>query len=130
MIHSHIMYCLTIYSCANATNMNRLKIKQKAAIRTVCNSGFRDHTGTLFSQLKILPIDQLVTYSILKFMHSFTYNILPFSFQSMWTTNKIRFPETELRNANNLFIPAHNFATLNRMPLFNFPAIWNSAGRP
>jgi hypothetical protein len=27
-----------------------------------------------------------------------------------------------------IFIPAHNFATLKRMPLFNFPAIWNNAG--
>ncbi len=61
-------------------------------------------------------------------MHSFTHNILPFSFQNTWSTNRIRFPERELRNANNLFIPAHNFATLKRMPLFNFPAVWNSAG--
>jgi hypothetical protein len=128
LIHSHIMYCLTIYSCANATNMNKLKIKQKAAIRIVCNSGFREHTGPLFSQLKILPIDQLVTFSILKFMHSFTHNSLPFSFQNTWSTNRNRFPERELRNANNLFIPAHNFATLKRMPIFNFPAVWNSAG--
>jgi hypothetical protein len=52
MIHSHKMYCLTIYSCANATNMNRLKIKQKAAIRTICNSGFRDHTGPFILSAK------------------------------------------------------------------------------
>jgi hypothetical protein len=27
-----------------------------------------------------------------------------------------------------LFIPPHNFATLKRMPLFNFPSIWNAEG--
>ncbi len=39
-----------------------------------------------------------------------------------------RYPERALRNADNLDIPAHNFATLKRLPRFNFPRIWNSAG--
>jgi hypothetical protein len=43
-----------------------------------------------------------------------------------WITNRVHIPERELRNADNLFIPAHNFATLNRIPIFKFPAIWNT----
>jgi hypothetical protein len=30
-----------------------------------------------------------------------------------------------LRNASDLFVPAHNFATLKRFPLFTFPRLWN-----
>ncbi len=30
-----------------------------------------------------------------------------------------------LRNANDLFVPAHNFATMKRFPLFTFPRLWN-----
>jgi hypothetical protein len=29
MVHSHIAYCLNIYSCASSTTMNKLKIMQK-----------------------------------------------------------------------------------------------------
>ncbi len=44
MVHSHINYCLTVYSCANITTLNRLKLKQKEAIRVISNVGYRDHT--------------------------------------------------------------------------------------
>jgi hypothetical protein len=128
MIHSHLVYCMSIYSCATQTSLNKLIVKQKEAVRIICNAGYRDHTAPLFTQLRILPIDKLIKYSALKFMHSFAHNLLPISFDRMWTTNSERFPDRILRNANQLFIPAHNFATLKRMPLFNFPSIWNSEG--
>jgi hypothetical protein len=128
MIHSHMMYCLSIYSCANSTSLNQLRLKQKAAIRIICNAGYREHTAPLFSQLKILPLDHMISLSILKFMHSFYHNLLPVSFNDTWITNRVRFPERELRNAEQLFTPAHNYVTLKRLPLFKFPSIWNTAG--
>ena len=128
MVHSHLVYCINIYSCANTTNMNKLRIKQKQAIRTICNAGFREHTAPLFTQLRILPIDQLIKLCILKFMHSFQHNVLPLSFRETWITKRARNPNRELRNASDLYIPSHNFATLKRLPLFNFPSIWNTIG--
>jgi hypothetical protein len=83
-------------------------------------------SGSRRPQLKILHLDQLIQFNILKFMHSFTYNKLPMSFHRMWTTYGERFPDRILRNADNLFIPSHNYATLKRMPMINFPSIWNS----
>jgi hypothetical protein len=128
MVHSHIVYCLSIYSCANATSLNRLRIKQKEAIRIIGNAGYRDHTAPLFARLKILSLDSLIKLSVLKFMHSFTHNLLPISFSRMWILNRERFPDRELRNADQLYILPHKYATLKRMPLFNFPAIWNAEG--
>jgi hypothetical protein len=61
-------------------------------------------------------------------MHSFTHHHLPLSFERMWIYNRERFPERELRNADQLYILPHNYATLKRMPLFNFPAVWNAEG--
>jgi hypothetical protein len=122
MIHSHLVYCLSVYGCANKTSLNRLKVKQKEAIRIICNAGFRDHTAPLFARLKILSLDQLIEISVLKFMHSFSHNLLPLSFANMWQTNRNRHPERELRNADLLYIPPHKFATLN------FPSVWNLAG--
>jgi hypothetical protein len=114
MIHSHIMYCLSIYSCANTTSLSKLRIKQKAAVRTPNYIYVMQALKTilyrpLFAQLKILPLDQLESISILKFTHSFTHNLLPFSFHATWITNTVRFPERELRNADQLFIPGSKF---------------------
>ncbi len=63
-----------------------------------------------------------------RILHSFSYNYLPVSFNQMWILKRVRYPERELRNADHLYVPAHNYATLKRLPRFNFPTIWNSAG--
>jgi hypothetical protein len=128
MVHSHIVYCINIYSCANTSSLNRLRIKQKEAIRIISNAGFREHTAPLFAQLSILPLDHLIKLHILKFMHSFFHKTLPISYHDRWITNRERQPERALRNADLLYIPQHNFATIKRMPMFNFPCIWNEAG--
>jgi hypothetical protein len=116
MVHSHIVYCINVFSCANITTLSPLKLKQKEAIRIVCNVGYRDHTGPLFKKLGILPFDELIKYSQ-----------LPLSFNDMWIQNRNRNPDLALRNANNFYVPAHHFATTKRFPLFTFPKIWNDA---
>jgi hypothetical protein len=64
-------------------------------------------------------------FSQAKFMHQFISKKLPFTFADMWQTNRESMPNRELRNANDLYIPHHNFATLKRMPLFLFPKAWD-----
>jgi hypothetical protein len=127
MVHSHIVYCLNVYSCANTTTLNPLKIKQKEAVRVISNSGYRDHTGPLFKRLAILPLVDLIKYSQLKFMHNFYHGKLPVSFNEMWISNRVRNPAIALRNADDLYVPAHHFATTKRFPLFTMPKVWNEA---
>ncbi len=47
------------------------------------------------------------------------------SFYETWITNRSRNPNIAIRIADNLYIPAHNYATLKRMPLFSLPKVWN-----
>jgi hypothetical protein len=127
MIHSHIVYCLNIYGCANQTSLQKLKLKQKEAVRIISNVGYREHTNPLFKKLKILPVDKLIKYSNLKLMHSFAHGRLPFSFSEMWVTNRARNPELVLRNADNYYVPAHKLASVKRFPYFSLPKIWNDS---
>ncbi len=39
---------MSIYSCATQTSLNKLIVKQKEAVRIICNAGYRDHTAPLF----------------------------------------------------------------------------------
>jgi len=128
MVHSHIVYCINVYSCANKSALEKIRIKQKQAIRIITNSGFRDHTEPLFARLKILNVDKLIRHSALKFMHNYVNRKLPLSFANTWITNRERLPNIELRNADDLYTWPHKYATLKRMQLFTFPKIWNDTG--
>jgi hypothetical protein len=68
----------------------------------------------------------MIAYSRLKFMHSFTNNRLPFSFAQTWLTNLQRNPNLELRNADDLYIPACKMDSLTRLPYFALPTAWNN----
>ncbi len=96
MIHSVISYGINIYGCANKTTLEKLIVKQKQAIRTICNATYRAHTAPLFKQQKILPVEKLIEYSKIKFLHSFHFKKLPLSFANTWTTNFERNPERAL----------------------------------
>jgi len=126
LIHSHLSYCTTIYGNANQTSLQKLAKVQKKAIRVISNAPFRAHTAPLFKALQILPLEQLLTYSKLKFMHNFTNKNLPLTFHRMWSKNIERDPAYNLRNSQNYFIQPAKFTSLKRLPLFSFPALWNS----
>jgi hypothetical protein len=72
MIHSNIFY-----GCANTSNLEKIRKKQKQAICIVSNAPFRAHTAPLFKELKISPLDQLIEYSRIKFMHCYHFKKLP-----------------------------------------------------
>jgi hypothetical protein len=127
MVHSHLAYGINVYGCASATNLDKLKKMQKKAIRSICNANYRAHTAPLFKELKILPLDELIVYSNVKFMHYYYLKQLPVSFNGLWVTNEERNPVRILRNAHDLFVPAHRIEMVKRMPLFAFPTVWNNA---
>jgi hypothetical protein len=127
MIHSVMAYGIIIYGCATKTNLDKLRIAQKKAIRIICSANYRAHTAPLFRELKILPLDDLITYSRIKFMHNFHFKKLPLSFAEMWQTNLERNPERELRNANDYYIPPHRVEIVKRLPYISLPTAWNSA---
>jgi hypothetical protein len=127
MVHSHIAYCINVYGSANQTNLEKLVLKQKQAIRIICRANYRDHTAPLFRQLKILPLDKLIIYYNVKFMHSFVHKKLPLSFHGIWRTNRERNPNRELRDADDLYVPAHRLELIKRLPICAFPTAWNSA---
>jgi len=60
-------------------------------------------------------------------MHCYVHGRLPFAFNEMWTSNRDRNPNFNLRNADDLYVPAHKLATLKRLPFFTFPRTWNEA---
>jgi hypothetical protein len=73
MVHSHLSYCNNVYGCAFSTNLQRLRVKQKEAIRSINNAGYRDHTVPLFKTNQILPLDEMIKFAKLIFMHCYIH---------------------------------------------------------
>jgi hypothetical protein len=126
LVHSSLTYCLNIYGAANKTTLQPLVLQQKKAIRIISRVNFRDHTGPLFALHEILPVESLIHFQRMKFMHNYYFKKLPFSFAELWLLNSERNPERILRNANDFYIPQPRIELVKRLPLFSFPTAWNS----
>ena len=61
-------------------------ILQKRAIRVVARSrvSSREHTGPIFSRLKILNIEQIKTFQVGKFMYRYHHGLLPLAFSGFF----------------------------------------------
>ena len=68
LIYPYITYCNSTWSSTYVSNLNRIYLLQKRAVRAVTNSEYRAHTAPLFTKLKILDIFQINTLDIAKFM--------------------------------------------------------------
>jgi hypothetical protein len=43
----------------------------------------------------------------------------------MWVPNAMRNPRINLQNADDFYIPPHQYESLKRLPLFTLPKLWN-----
>ena len=59
------------------TNINRLSVLQKKAIRIITNSEYLAHTEPHFKQLRLLKVEDIFSLNILKFLHKLAHNTLP-----------------------------------------------------
>jgi len=125
LFHSHLLYCTKILSCTKTSNITRILLLQKKAIRLVAKAKNRDHTAPLFHSLNILPFDKLITLQNMTFMHSIHYEYAHTSFSNIWLKNNSIERAYSLRNDDLYTLPAPNFETFKLFPLYTYPKIWN-----
>jgi hypothetical protein len=126
LIHPHLLYCINIFSIASPSNLKRLTILQKKAIRSINKAPFLAHTKPLFTLSKILPLEQLIVQAKLQFMHSIEYGYGQQSFFLLWQKNFQRNPTANLRNADDFYIPTARVDSFKRIPIYTFPLEWNN----
>jgi sarcosine oxidase/L-pipecolate oxidase len=124
--HSHLLYCANIYSCTSQTNINKIFLQQKKAIRIITKSNYTAHTEPIFTRLHILPLDKILTQAKLTFMHSIYYDYAPSSFSGTWQTLAQRTPELNLRNATDYCIDHPRIELFKKLPIYSLPNTWNS----
>ena len=128
LVHCHFIYGIQIWSCTAPSNLNVLVSKQKIAIRLICGAKYNSHTEPLFKISRILPLPLLIEFFKLQLMHGFLNNLLPSSFDNMWTVNAARrlCDQPILRNHYSLFLPTSRLSSTEKFPLLNFPRLWSN----
>jgi len=122
LVHPHLLYCINIYSCAAPSNLKRLIILQKKAIRLINRAPALAHTQELFFNSNILPLEKLIQQAKLNFMHSIEYGYGPPTFLNLWQKNYERNPNSQnLRNANDYYLPAIRVDSFKKNPLVQPP---------
>ncbi len=126
IFHSHLLYCNTILTCTSQTNINRISILQKKAIRSISPANYNDHTAPLFYKAKILPFEKVIDLRKMLFMHSIHYKYSHASFANTWKKNDQRGIDPTLRNLTDFSLPFPNTDAFKKSPLYDFPKCWNN----
>ena len=124
-INSNLLYCSNIVACASKTNLKKLTIIQKKAIRIVTKSKYNDHTAPLFSKTNMLTYENIQKFNKLSFMHSIEYQYAPASFNGTWNKNLNRDNNYNLRNVDDYILPPVRIELIRHIPVYSFALAWN-----
>ena len=84
LIYPYLTYCNLIWASTYVTNLQRIYLLQKRAVRAICKADYKASSKPLFANLKIL--DLFVIYSVQKFFHVLTS-------QWCWISDSSRYPD-------------------------------------
>lgn len=77
---SHVNYCFLVWGSTTQTNIQKINVLQKKAVRHIANTDYLAHTEPLYKRLNIIPIPKLYEYYLairyLKSIKSRQYSFL------------------------------------------------------
>ena len=131
----HTLYCTLILSIlnygilawgnSNRSNLNKIHLLQKRAMRIIFNKRYRAHTNLLFHQSKSLKINDLYSYNLGNFMYQLEINDLPIRLTEMFIKNQ-EIHNYPTRQSNHFHPPRTRTVTLQKTFIYTGPILWNS----
>ena len=82
--------------------------------------------------MAILPLESLIQFFKIQFMHKYVQGFLPSAFNNVWVNREnMRGADfsVALRNSDNLYIPTALLAQTERLPIYLFPRLWSEFPR-
>ena len=107
------------------TQLQKILLLQKKAIRIICHADYLSHTDPLFKTHSILKINDIYSLNLGVFMYQLTKNELPSVFQNMFSTNN-QYHNYPTRQANSYHLPRTRTLFANKIFTTSGPKLWNS----
>ena len=89
LVYPFLTYCNVAWSSTYCSNLNCIYLLQKRLVRLITKAHYLANTAPLFSQLKVLDIFSINSFSVATFMYSYHNNLLPSSFHDLFLSNII-----------------------------------------
>ena len=124
--HSHLLYCLTIWSATYKTYLEPLRKLQNKAMRVINNMQWSSNSDPLFKKNKILKLDDLIKLETSKLMFNLDRCKLPTSFTKYFKkVSQIHFRVTRSSVNNKLYLPRYRSNRLQRSLKSRGVKVWN-----
>ena len=125
LILSHLQYCTLLWANSYRSHLHKLRLLQKKAIRIISNTDYLAHSSKLFLNLKLLKLDDIMTFQLGTFMYKLKYNKLPNVIPHMFVTNE-NIHSHNTRNKNGYLIPSVRTNCRKFTVGYAGPILWNS----
>ena len=125
LIYPYLTYCNLIWASTYVTNLQRIYLLQKRAVRTISKADYKASSKPLFANLKILDVFSIYSFQVSSFMYLYHNNALPISFtQTFQTGSQIHQYSTRY---SDYYRPHTCRTNIKKFSiLFQGPKIWNS----
>ena len=125
LISPYLNYGILAWGNACSTLLNRLLLLQKKVLRIICNTSAHAHTNNLFSQYKILKINDLYRLQLGQFMYALNNNNLPSIFNNIFVLNN-SIHNYPTRQADCMHLPLKRTLFAQNTFVYLGPKLWNS----
>ena len=124
-LYPYLTYCTEVWGSANITDLNSLFKVQKRIIRIIVSAKFKEHTGPIFSKLKLLRLSELYEYSIVLFMYKYINDMLPPIFNNIFILNSDIHQYTT-RQSEKFRVPKGKLSMSKRSIKYKGVLLWNN----
>ena len=83
---SYFTYCNLIWASTYVTNLQRIYLLQKRAVRAISKADYKASSKPLFANLKILDVFSVYSLQVSSFMYLYHNDALPISFTQIFQT--------------------------------------------
>ena len=127
IFESHLTYGSIVWQFTSQKNLKRLFSLQKRFLKLLYFCSIDDHVSPVFISSEILKTEDIFLFETLKFMHSFSQNVIPTALTSLFYYNDSRCSEIKTRNLNLLYTPSFNTISYGKNSLsYKGTLIWNN----
>ena len=124
-VHSHLIYCLPLFTFLKKTDLDLLCKLQRKAIRITYNVKYNAECRTLFHDLGIIPINMMLEKEILKIMNKVYIYREPKEISKYFIESRSEHP-FQLRENIRFHIPMLKSTKLMKSPIFHYSQVFNN----
>ena len=84
LIYPYLTYCNLIWASTYVTNLQRIYLLQKRAVRAISKADYKASSKPLFANLKILDVFSIYSLQVSSFMYLYHNDALPIAFTQIF----------------------------------------------